>query len=106
MRTTVKAQLQASQDIATAIVTYTRPAAVSISRRRRTGDERAAPLARLRFDEGATDFLQVLDAEERCSKRRTGWPPDGPQQRGLGAVSRAGGNIPRLGSGSVLTWRP
>jgi len=42
----------------------TKPAEVSsISRPLRGASERAAALARLRFDEGASDFLQVLDAE-------------------------------------------
>jgi NodT family efflux transporter outer membrane factor (OMF) lipoprotein len=59
-----KAQLQAFEEIETSVVAYNKAreslhhleAAASAS-------ERAAALARLRFDEGATDFLQVLDAE-------------------------------------------
>ena len=59
-----QAVLRALEEAETALVAYDR------SRKRLThlGDaaaasERAAELARLRFDEGVTDFLQVLDAE-------------------------------------------
>lgn len=59
-----KAQLQASQDIATAIVTYNKARrSLDYLDAAARASERAAGLARLRFDEGATDFLQVLDAE-------------------------------------------
>ncbi len=59
-----KTRLQAFEQIETSIIAYNKAreslhhleAAASAS-------ERAAALARLRFDEGATDFLQVLDAE-------------------------------------------
>ena len=56
--------LRAREELATALVTYRR------MRERLTNlddaaaaSERAAELARLRFQEGATDFLQVLDAQ-------------------------------------------
>src|SRR6267143_2801419 len=59
-----KAQLQASEEIATSVVAYNKArrslAYLDIAAR---ASERAAALARLRFDEGLTDFLQVLDAE-------------------------------------------
>jgi len=59
-----KTQLQASEEIATSVVAYNKArrslAYLDIAAR---ASERAAALARLRFDEGLTDFLQVLDAE-------------------------------------------
>ena len=59
-----KTQLQASEEIATTVVAYNKArrslAYLDIAAR---ASERAAALARLRFDEGLTDFLQVLDAE-------------------------------------------
>jgi len=59
-----KTQLQASEEIATSVVAYNKArrslAYLDIAAR---ASERAAALARLRFDEGVTDFLQVLDAE-------------------------------------------
>jgi len=92
-----KAQLQASQDIATAIVTYNKARrSLDYLDAAARASERAAALARLRFDEGATDFLQVLDAErtmleaqDRLAAGRTA------ATTGLVALYRAlGGNIP------------
>ncbi len=92
-----KAQLQASQDIATAIVTYNKARrSLDYLDAAARASERAAGLARLRFDEGATDFLQVLDAErtmleaqDRLAAGRTA------ATRGLAQVYRAlGGALP------------
>ena len=92
-----KAQLQASQDIATAIVTYNKSRrSLDYLDAAARASERAAALARLRFDEGATDFLQVLDAErtmleaqDRLSAGRTA------ATTGLVALYRAlGGALP------------
>ena len=92
-----KAQLQASQDIATAIVTYNKARrSLDYLAAAARASERAAGLARLRFDEGATDFLQVLDAErtmleaqDRLAAGRTA------ATTGLVALYRAlGGNLP------------
>lgn len=59
-----KAQLQASQEIATTVVTYNKARqSLAYLVAAANASERAAGLARLRFDEGASDFLQVLDAE-------------------------------------------
>ncbi len=92
-----KAQLQASQDIATAIVTYNKARrSLDYLDAAARASERAAGLARLRFVEGATDFLQVLDAErtmleaqDRLAAGRTA------ATRGLAQVYRAlGGALP------------
>ena len=95
-----KTQLQAFEEIETSVVTYNKArqslqhleAAASAS-------ERAAALARLRFEEGATDFLQVLDAErtmleaqDRLATGRTA------ATTGLVAVYRA------LGGGTATTY--
>lgn len=58
--------LDAQAELETALTSYTR----SRERLRHledaaTASERATALARLRFEEGATDFLEVLDAERR-----------------------------------------
>jgi len=59
-----KAQLQASEEIETTVVAYNKSRkALEYLAAAARASERAAALARLRFDEGATDFLQVLDAE-------------------------------------------
>lgn len=59
-----KAQLQASQEIATTVVAYNKARqSLGYLQAAANASERAAGLARLRFDEGASDFLQVLDAE-------------------------------------------
>jgi len=92
-----KAQLQASQEIATAVVTYNKARrSLDYLEAASRASERAAALARLRFDEGATDFLQVLDAErtmleaqDRLAAGRTA------ATRGLAQVYRAlGGAVP------------
>ena len=92
-----KAQLQASQEIATAVVTYNKARrSLDFLEAAAGASERAAGLARLRFDEGATDFLQVLDAErtmleaqDRLATGRTA------ATRGLAQVYRAlGGAVP------------
>jgi NodT family efflux transporter outer membrane factor (OMF) lipoprotein len=59
-----KVVLAALQEIETALSNY-RTARVRVERLQEAGaaSERAAELARLRFNEGVTDFLQVLDAE-------------------------------------------
>jgi NodT family efflux transporter outer membrane factor (OMF) lipoprotein len=59
-----KTLLQASEEIATSVVTYNKARrSLDYLEAAARASERAAALARLRFDEGATDFLQVLDAE-------------------------------------------
>jgi len=92
-----KAQLQASQEIATAVVTYNKARrSLDFLEAAARASERAAGLARLRFDEGATDFLQVLDAQrtmleaqDRLATGRTA------ATRGLAQVYRAlGGAVP------------
>ncbi len=92
-----KTQLQASEEIATSVVAYNKArrslAYLDVAAR---ASERAAALARLRFDEGVTDFLQVLDAErtmleaqDRLAAGRTA------ATTGLVAVYRAlGGALP------------
>jgi len=95
-----KTQLQAFEEIEISVISYNKArqslqhleAAASAS-------ERAAALARLRFEEGATDFLQVLDAErtmleaqDRLATGRTA------ATTGLVAVYRA------LGGGTATTY--
>jgi NodT family efflux transporter outer membrane factor (OMF) lipoprotein len=59
-----KTQLQAREDIATSVVAYNKArASLDYLEAAAKASERAAALARLRFDEGASDLLQVLDAE-------------------------------------------
>ena len=59
-----KAQLQASEEIASTVVAYNKARqSLEYLQAAANASERAAGLARLRFDEGASDFLQVLDAE-------------------------------------------
>ena len=56
--------LLALEETETALVAYDRARArLALLRESAEASERAAELARLRFDEGVTDFLQVLDAE-------------------------------------------
>jgi multidrug efflux system outer membrane protein len=58
------AVLQAQQEIASAVIRYrSAQARVVQIEAAAVASERAAELARLRFSEGAADFLQVLDAE-------------------------------------------
>ncbi|PYO88043.1 MAG: hypothetical protein DMD58_13460 [Gemmatimonadetes bacterium] len=92
-----KAQLQASEEIETTVVAYNKSRqALEYLAAAARASERAAALARLRFDEGATDFLQVLDAErtmleaqDRLAAGRTA------ATRGLAQVYRAlGGALP------------
>ncbi len=56
--------LAAEQEVETALVRY-RTAGTRVERlsEAAAASERAAELARIRFSEGVTDFLQVLDAE-------------------------------------------
>jgi outer membrane protein TolC len=61
-----QAVLEAREEIETSLTAYRR----ARERLRHLGDaaaasERATELARLRFEEGGTDFLEVLDAERR-----------------------------------------
>jgi outer membrane protein TolC len=59
-----KTELQARAEIATSIVAYTKARqSLGYLEAAAKASERAAALARLRFDEGASDLLQVLDAE-------------------------------------------
>jgi multidrug efflux system outer membrane protein len=59
-----KTQLQATEEIATTVVAYNKARqSLEYLQAAANASERAAGLARLRFDEGASDFLQVLDAE-------------------------------------------
>ena len=78
--------LRARGEIETALVTYRRA-------RERLGhledaaaaSERAAELARLRYTEGASDFLQVLDAERTLL--------DAQDRRALGRLNATGGLV-------------
>jgi outer membrane protein, multidrug efflux system len=92
-----KTQLQASEEIATSVVTYNKARrSLDYLDAAARASERAAALARLRFDEGASDFLQVLDAErtmleaqDRLAAGRTA------ATTGLVALYRAlGGRLP------------
>ena len=92
-----KTQLQASEEIATTVVAYNKSRrSLDFLEAAARASERAAGLARLRFDEGATDFLQVLDAErtmleaqDRLATGRTA------ATTGLVALYRAlGGTLP------------
>ena len=59
-----KTELQAREEIATSIVGYNKARqSLDYLEAAAKASERAAALARLRFDEGASDLLQVLDAE-------------------------------------------
>jgi NodT family efflux transporter outer membrane factor (OMF) lipoprotein len=59
-----KTELQAREEIATSVVAYTKARqSLGYLEAAAKASERAAALARLRFDEGASDLLQVLDAE-------------------------------------------
>src|SRR5207245_8979853 len=59
-----RAGLAATEDVETSLARY-RAARLQVERLQEASaaSERAAELARLRFREGITDFLQVLDAE-------------------------------------------
>jgi NodT family efflux transporter outer membrane factor (OMF) lipoprotein len=92
-----KTQLQAYEEIATTVVAYNKSRrSLDFLEAAARASERAAGLARLRFDEGATDFLQVLDAErtmleaqDRLATGRTA------ATTGLVALYRAlGGTLP------------
>jgi len=92
-----KTQLQAYEEIATSVVAYNKARrSLDFLEAAARASERAAALARLRFDEGATDFLQVLDAErtmleaqDRLAAGRTA------ATTGLVALYRAlGGTLP------------
>jgi len=92
-----KTQLQATEEIATSVVAYNKARrSLDYLDAAARASERAAALARLRFDEGASDFLQVLDAErtmlqaqDQLATGRTA------ATTGLVAVYRAlGGAIP------------
>ena len=59
-----KTELQARAEIATSVVAYSKARqSLDYLEAAAKSSERAAALARLRFDEGASDLLQVLDAE-------------------------------------------
>src|SRR5206468_10636595 len=59
-----KTALQAREELATSVVAYTKARqSLDYLEAAAKASERAAALARLRFDEGASDLLQVLDAE-------------------------------------------
>src|SRR5437899_8626829 len=59
-----KTALQAREELATSVVSYTKARqSLDYLEAAAKASERAAALARLRFDEGASDLLQVLDAE-------------------------------------------
>lgn len=65
--------LEAREEVETSIITYN----MARERLRHLADaaaasERATELARLRFESGATDFLQVLDAERRLLEAQDG----------------------------------
>ena len=94
-----KTALQAREEIATSVVAYTKARqSLDYLEAAAKASERAAALARLRFDEGASDLLQVLDAErtmlaaqDRLVAGRTA------ATTGLVAVYRAVG-------GASLSW--
>jgi len=54
-------------------LTTTRSAPASITRLRRPSQRKADELAHLRFEEGVSDFLTVLDTNCACCKTRIGW---------------------------------
>lgn len=59
-----QALLRALQEVETTLVTYRKARErLQLLEEAAAASERAAQLARLRFEEGASDFLQVLDAE-------------------------------------------
>ena len=59
-----KTELRAREEIATSVVAYSKARqSLDYLEAAAKASERAAALARLRFDEGASDLLQVLDAE-------------------------------------------
>jgi len=59
-----KTALQAREELAASVVAYTKARqSLDYLAAAAKASERAAALARLRFDEGASDLLQVLDAE-------------------------------------------
>jgi outer membrane protein, multidrug efflux system len=59
-----KTELQAREEIATSVVAYNKARqSLDYLEAAATASERAATLARLRYEEGASDLLQVLDAE-------------------------------------------
>jgi outer membrane protein TolC len=59
-----KTRLQAFEEIETSVVTYNKARqSLQYLEAAAGASERAAALARLRFEEGVTDFLPVLDAE-------------------------------------------
>jgi outer membrane protein TolC len=91
-----KTRLEAFEEIESSVVAYNK-ARLSLEylEAAANASERAASLARLRFEEGASDFLQVLDAErtmleaqDRLSTGRT------TATRLLVAVYRALGGAP------------
>jgi len=94
-----KTALQAREELATSVVAYTKARqSLDYLEAAAKASERAAALARLRFDEGASDLLQVLDAErtmlaaqDRLVAGRTA------ATTGLVAVYRAVG-------GASLSW--
>src|SRR5438552_4655343 len=94
-----KTALQAREEIATSVVAYTKARqSLDYLEAAAKASERAEALARLRFDEGASDLLQVLDAErtmlaaqDRLAAGRTA------ATTGLVAVYRAVG-------GASLSW--
>ncbi|HWE24878.1 MAG TPA: efflux transporter outer membrane subunit [Myxococcales bacterium] len=92
-----KTELQASAEIATSVVAYNKARqSLDYLGAAAKASERAAALARLRFEEGASDLLQVLDAErtmlaaqDRLASGRTA------ATNGLVTVYRAfGGALP------------
>jgi NodT family efflux transporter outer membrane factor (OMF) lipoprotein len=89
-------RLRAMEDVETSLVAYSKARqSLRHLEAAAAASERAATLARLRFEEGATDFLQVLDAErttleaqDRLAAGRTA------ATTGLVALYRAlGGNL-------------
>jgi outer membrane protein, multidrug efflux system len=92
-----KTELRAREEIATSVVSYNKARqSLDYLEAAAKSSERAAALARLRFDEGATDLFQVLDAErtmlaaqDRLASGRTA------AANGLVTLYRAaGGSLP------------
>lgn len=92
-----KTELRAREEIATSVVAYNKARqSLDYLEAAAKSSERAAALARLRFDEGATDLFQVLDAErtmlaaqDRLASGRTA------AANGLVTLYRAaGGSLP------------
>jgi len=95
--------LRSLEEVETSLVTYRK----ARERLRHLEDaaaasERAAELARLRYTEGASDFLQVLDAERTLLDRQDEWALGRTEAAtGLVAVYRALGGARAFTAGGT-----